>query len=299
MEYYATYAQRHESPIGIGRVSPEEAQHRARTWKFHLRGRQVDRIELVNGSGVCPSSGPLVGAEIARTDIPSRTCSLQFLRDDQGEVIQVIGRDRADNVDWTFHYSTPTAGFFADEDGIPRARGGTGAAHVKLSFTPDGLRNKLWYLDKEGKPQANADGVFAYEVEHDDRGLPVRTRLLGADKQPVRNKEGFAEYTSKYDDRGNLVVQSYFDEVGQPTRIKEGYAGWTLKYDEHGNATEGTFLDAAGRPTHVNAGEAHWTAKYDDRGNRTEQAYFDEAGRPTLGTLGMVAGPRPSTSAAT
>jgi len=287
VEYYAQFAYRHEVPVGIERVTEEQARHRSRTWKFQLEGGRVKSMALVNGSGSCPTTGALMAAALARTDQPARDCSMEFLRNEQGDVIKVIARDRLGHVDWTFLYSTPTAGYYADEEGIPRARSGTGAAFIKVALTPDGLRDRLSYLDKDGKPQANAEGIFTYHAEYDARGLPVRTQWLGADDQPVRNKDGYAEVTVKYDDQGNAIENKYFDESGRPTRIKDGSAGWTEKYDDHGNAIESTFFDEAGRPTTVNAGYVRLTARYDDRGNAVEMACFDDASRPTVITEGF------------
>jgi YD repeat-containing protein len=288
VEYYAQYTSRYEAPFGIGRLNEEEARHRNRTWKLSLRGGRVQKLELVNGSGACPTSGPLIWVPIARTDAPQRSCTTEYKRNEgSDEVIKIIARDRLGNVDWTFNYFTPTTGCFADEDGIPRARGGTGAAFLKLTLTSDGFREKQRYLDKDGKPQADAQGVFAYEFALDPGGLPSRWRCLGADDKPVRNKQGYAGVAWKYDARGNLLDESYFDEQGQPIRRKDGSAGWSAKYDTYGNWFEMTYHDEAGQPTRTSLGYARLTAKYDDRGNEIERAYFDAAGRPTRDANGF------------
>jgi serine/threonine protein kinase len=67
VEYFAQYSYRNDAPMGIGRVSADDLRHRSRTWKFYLRGNRVEKMELVNGSGSCPTSGPLLGAAIARS----------------------------------------------------------------------------------------------------------------------------------------------------------------------------------------------------------------------------------------
>jgi YD repeat-containing protein len=287
VEYFANYSYRSELPVGIGRLTAEEVRHHTRAWRFRFRGKQVESVELVNGSGRCPTLGQLMGAAIERADTPARTCRLEFVPKERGGLERVVARDRAGNVEWTFFYMTPTSGFFADEDGIPRARGGTGAAHLKIALTPQGFRESIWYLDKDGKPQVNGRGAFCEQMEFDERGLPVRVRTLAADGRPVRNRDGYAEATARYDGQGYEVEAAYFDEAGRPTRHKDGYARLTAQYDEHGNAVAVVYLDEAGRPTRVSEGFAEIRMKYDDRGNQVEAAYLDEAGRLTLSSSGV------------
>jgi YD repeat-containing protein len=290
IEYYATYADRWESPVGIRRLTLEEAHHRNFVWKFQVRGGRVERVELVNGSDCYPPLGQLIQVALERIDMPSRTCSMEYMRDESGQVIKVIGRDRSNNVDWTFHYVTATQGFYADEEGIPRAHGGTGAAHVRMASTSapqEGYRERMWFVDEDGKPQADANGVFCYRSEFDSRGLQVRLQTLGADDRPIRCKSGYAEVAQKYDDQGNLIEKRYCDEFGRPTRLKDGTAGFSARYDAYGNWIEMVYLDEAGQPTLNNTGLARASAKYDEHGNLVELISLDGAGRPTVSEGGI------------
>jgi YD repeat-containing protein len=291
VEYYVGEVQQWEAPVGVVRITEEEARHRALSWKFHLRGRRVEKVELINGSGFAPTTGTLMTAAISRSDEPAQVSTLELRRNDRGEVSEVIAKDRFENIQWTFHTSTRTetglTGYFADERGIARARGGTGAAYVEGVFTPGGYRKELRFLDKSGKPQADAQGVFCYQYEYEDRGLATRTLCLGADGKPVRNKLGFAEMTAKYDEHGNGIEMAYLDAAGRPTRSSDGIARWVGRYDAYGNLIETAAFDEAGQPTRSKSGFARWTARYDERGNRIEEAYFDEAGQPTLSSEGI------------
>jgi YD repeat-containing protein len=279
VEYYAAIVKRWGAPEGVGWLSQEEARHRGQVWKLTRRGRRVEKVEAVNGSDR-PTTGHHKAAWIARLDEPRHECTYEYRRNEQGDVIEEIAQDRYGNVVWTFRFSTRTTGYYADERGIPRARGGSGAAFVEFVYTDEGFEQEIRYLDRAGNPQANADGVFAWQQECDPRGLPVALRYLGSAGNPARHKGGYARVTYKYDDRGNKTEVAYFDETGQPLRHKGGLARATYKYDEHGNIVEEAYFDEAGRPTRDEDSCARVTFKRDDRGNAVESVFFDEAGRP-------------------
>jgi len=278
VEYYNQLAWRWGLPEGIGRLSEAEARHRSLTWKLSRRGNRVEKIEAVNGLGF-PTTEHSQGALIARADETRRECSFEYRRNEQGEVIKEIARDRAERVVWVFHFSNRTTGYYADHQGIPRARGGTGAAFVHFVYSPEGFAHEIHYLDKDGKPQANADAVFVSRGEFDPRGLPLNSDYFGPTGKPIRHKDGYARVTWAYDKRANQVEAAYFDEAGRPVRHKDGNARATFKYDAHGNLIEAAYFDEAGQPVRLKDGYARSTWVYDDRGNLVETAYFDEAGQ--------------------
>jgi YD repeat-containing protein len=311
VEYYADFTTRWGAPEGIGRLTEDETRRRNRSWRLLRHGGQVEQVEAVNGTGH-PSAEPSLAAFLARPDEEPRECGYSFERNERGEVIGQSARDATGKVLWVFHYSTRTMGHYADEKGFPRVRARTGEIFVEIIYTNEGLIREIHYLDNEGKPQANAAGVFGVRHEYDDRGRAVVDRFLGADgnpapgnggyacaaavydvrgnrvetsyrdaeERPVRHGDGYARWTARFDDVGNEVERTYRDEEGRPTATRDGYAGWAARYDGHGNQVELTFLDVGGRPARARSGVARVTAAYDERGKRTEVAYLDEDGRP-------------------
>jgi YD repeat-containing protein len=285
VEYYTDIVKRWGSPEGVGRISEQEAHHRFQVWRLTRRGGLVEKAEAVNGHDR-PGLQPPQQTWITREKEPRQECTYLYRRNDRGEVIEEIALDRDENVVWSFHFSTRTTGYYADRRGIPRARGGSGAAFVEFVYTDNGFEREIHCLDRNGMPQANADGVFALQQDFDARGLPVAVRYLGPTGNAARHKGGYASVTHNYDDHGNKIEIAYLDEGGRPRRYRGGYARQMNKYDEHGNPIESACFDEAGRPTRDENGCAGVTLKYDERGNLIEVACFDEAGQPTRNSKG-------------
>jgi serine/threonine protein kinase len=195
VEYYNQLVMRRGTPEGVGRVSDKEMRHRNLTWKFTRRGGRVEKVEAVNGSGH-PTTEHRHGAFIAREDEPRRECVYEYPRDEPEEV----ARDRLGQVVWLFRFSSHTqsdrrTGYYADERGIPRARGGTGAAFVEFVYTEEGFEQEIRYLDKDGKPQANAEGGLRSPAgvrpprPADGRAISGVGRQAGAEQGRLRQRD--------------------------------------------------------------------------------------------------------------
>jgi hypothetical protein len=99
VEYYTAFARRWGVPEGVGRLTEEEARHRSWSWKFTLRGRRVEKMELVNGSGD-PTTWHGELAFLHRPEEKVRECCFEYRRDDLGEVLEEVARpERAGSVD--------------------------------------------------------------------------------------------------------------------------------------------------------------------------------------------------------
>jgi len=281
VEYYLAHTSRWGAPEGVGRVSEEEAHHRSTTWKFTRQKGLVVKMEAVNGSGL-PTTSHDTSALLHRSGEEVRECCFEYPRDDKGQVRDEVALDRQGQVVWTFHYSTPTTGYFTDKRGLPRARSGTGAAFVEYVYTPEGFQGEVHYLDTEGRPQANHEKIFGSRREFDERGLIIAVTALDAQGQPVLKGSGYARYTWKYDERGNQTELAYFGLDDQPALHKDGYAKVARKYDEHGNVAEVATFGLDGQPVVQKGGYAKFTSKYDEHGNLTEQACFGVDGQSVL-----------------
>src|SRR5262249_1814309 len=145
-------------------------------------------------------------AFIHRADEVTREYRYEYRRDTEGNVVAEIARDRAGQVVWTLNFSEGrTTGYYTDNRGLPRARGGTGAAYVAFVYTDDGLPEKMQYLDKEGEAQPNAEGVFAERCEYDERGLRIAATCLDSAGVPTLHKDGYATAITRRDEMGNPI----------------------------------------------------------------------------------------------
>jgi eukaryotic-like serine/threonine-protein kinase len=281
VEYYANFTKEFGAPQGIGRVSEAEAHHRFVTWKFVKRGRQVESFEAVNGRGY-PSVEHGVTAFIHRLNEGKRECKYAYKRNADGALEEEIALDRAGEIVWVFHFSTPTTGYYADKRGIPRARSGSGAAFLEFVFTDTGLARETHFLDKDGNPQASAENIFGFTCQFDERGLEIERRFLDAAHKPALDSEGIAGFRLAYDKMGNRLEAVALAADGQPTFHKEGFAKWVRKYDRYGNVLEETYLGADDKPIVVSAGYAKWCSEYDEQGYRIAESYLGVDDKPVL-----------------
>ncbi|HZT82975.1 MAG TPA: protein kinase, partial [Gemmataceae bacterium] len=285
VEHYANVTRRWGVLEGVGRLSDEQARHRQVSYRFYRRGGRVEQVVVVNGQGQ-PTTwhGPLAFLGGLWDPFSAKQeCRYEYRRDESGRVTEEVAHDRAGDVAWVFHYTTPNTGHFTDKMGFVRARAGSGAASVEFLRSPEGFDEEVRYLDGNGNRRPDRDGVHGKRFELDERGLPVRIRLLGPNDQPVRCKDGYAEVSRRYDGLGNLVEEAWFDLDGKPAVNRAtGAARVTYRYDERGNPVEEAYFGVDGRLTRNKDGFVRGMLAFDDRGNVVEAALFDAEGKPDL-----------------
>jgi serine/threonine protein kinase len=282
VEYYAHFIMRRGAAEGVGRLTPAQAAGRALSWKVTRQGPRVQEVEAVNGYGRRATQQNDFLAHIRRVKEDRRECRFVYRRNEQGDVVEQTALDRDGQVVWTFHFSTPMTGYYADQRGIPRARGGTGAAFVEFTWTDDGLEQEVRFLDKDGRPQANDQGAFAIQRRFDPHGLAVEEAYLDAAGQPTVIRDGYARVVRAYDEQGNQTEEAYCGQAGTPALCREGYARWRAHYDDRGNQVELAYFGPDGAPTLTKELVARVTITHDDRGNEVQRTFFDRKGQPTL-----------------
>ena len=118
----------------------------------------------------------------------------------------------------------------------------------EFSYTPAGKVKAIRYLDIGGKPCPTKHGIAGMQYEYDARGNRIQTTWIGTTGTPVLHEDGYAIGKGKYDADGNLVEVTYFDADGKPCLYKDGFSGWTGTYDERGNATSWSYFGTDGKP---------------------------------------------------
>ena len=88
------------------------------------------------------------------------------------------------------------------------------------------------YLDENGKPTQNANGVYTVEYTYDEQGRIIGNRYLDQNGEPAISSEGYAAFTDELDENGFVI-----------RRICNGTDGTVLKtlcyiYDDNLNLTE-------------------------------------------------------------
>ncbi len=285
IEYYRDFEKRWGIPVGIGRLTAEQAHHRQYTLQFHRRAGRVERVDVVNGHGQLTTRHPVDTYIGSRDDATQakRECSYIYRFDEKGQLTEERALDRSGGIVFKFIYTSEDSAHFTDARGSTFAVPGSEASFVRFELSDRGLAKEIKFYDINGNARRpNRDGIYGKHQEFDAHGWWVRMTFLGPHDQPVLSRDGFAGLTAKYDDAGNLIEQAYLNESGQPVRSKYGYAKLTILYDDWGNRIETAYLDDAGEATRNKDGYAKITARYDDRGHLVEEKYFDGAGQPTL-----------------
>lgn len=283
-------------------------------------------------SGLAPTSGALLGAALRfRSPFPSTeglpVCSWEYQRDERGQLQRERGRDASGRVSWTFKFTAFTdrtaTGYYEDERGYPRSRTGSGATHVELVFTDDGLVKEQRYRSGTGKPRPDAAGIFGKRFEHDANGFVATETLLGPNDQPMLSPNGYSRIDYQWDGQGNLLQTDLFDLRGKPanelgrtasrSRTKYDANGNPIRiealnlkgdvtsiikrtYDTPGNLLAIDFLDANEKPRTPSSEFGPFSRHvrqvfdYDEHDNCIRTAFFDADGKPVASASSPIRG---------
>ncbi|MFL5240516.1 MAG: protein kinase domain-containing protein [Gemmataceae bacterium] len=317
--YFNTYVRRWGVPEGVGPLSEEEVAHRQYAFKFSHRGKRLEKMEIVNGSGALTThflEGPLITIQNQRTGLGSESV-YTYHYDGEGRLADEISAREGGHVLWTFHYTTRDTGHYTDARGLPRPRVPSGATYVAFTRSPEGFDQEARYLDATGQPKPDGAGLYGMRYERDERGLLIRDSHLdeqgrprlatsnrvagsnmvydlrgnliertdrGVDGRPTIDNEGVAKRINKYDSWGNLVEIDHFGIDGKPVLQKQSGRNRILRaFDARGNMTEERGLGIQGEPVLDKLRGVHKiTFKYGERGHETERAFFGIQGQPVL-----------------
>jgi hypothetical protein len=282
IEYYNTVEVRWGGWEGYGPVAKEDVPHRFLTYRLYRRAGRVEKVEMINGRGVLTTRhnrGYNIGG-------PEGMCSLEFKRNQEEQVVEWIARNKSGHVVWTIHMTVTgkekSTGHYTDANGIIRSRSGRGAAYLVRSWSPEGFNTEIRFLDRNGKPQPNDEGIFGKRKVHNRQGLIAEYIFLGPEGEPALHRDGYSRFTQTFDERGNVTVVALFGLDGRPALHRLGFSRMTRAYDAYDNQIEEAYQDTVGRPTLQRDGYAKVKLAYDRHGNRTEWRYLDVHGRPAL-----------------
>nr|VFK13192.1 MAG: YD repeat-containing protein [Candidatus Kentron sp. LPFa]VFK29290.1 MAG: YD repeat-containing protein [Candidatus Kentron sp. LPFa] len=302
--YYRVFTRRFGLPVGIGRLTKEQARCRAVSYKFirQGRGRMPYKVQAVDSADrLTAKHEQATHVELAAPRLPadrknqvlSQECQWEFITDAAGRIVYEKAHDAQNNLVWGLVYSPASPGqpahaHYIGPDGFPRASRNTLAKFVEIDYSPHGDEIGVRYFDRQRRPQLGGnDRVYSRQRAFDQRGLVLEESALDAEGQPMPDKNGVHKRIFAYDSEGNQTEVANFDTAGQPVLSEDGVHKWTARYDERGNLIEQAYFDTAGQPVLDKDGDHKWTARYDERGNLIEVALFDTAGKPMLDKDGV------------
>ncbi|MFL5243941.1 MAG: protein kinase domain-containing protein [Gemmataceae bacterium] len=292
VEYFANMVKRRGVPEGIGPLTAAEVKPRHLSYQFFRRGGVVEEVRTVNGYGRPAVRTGSIAALVRESD-PTEKLEFRYVykRNQEGQLLEEEAQDRHGNVLWVLHFTAPDRAYYADKQGFPLARTGSGATYLGFVWSEAGFPLEINYLDRNGKRHTNDEGVFGVQSEYDSRGLITKYSYIDANNRPAFNKKQLiAGFSAETDEQGNRMEGRYFDAAGRPLLNKEGIASWTAQFDKWGNNTQVSYFGTNALPALSKAGYASIVSKYDENGNPTQADYLDTEGRPVLSKENVASG---------
>jgi hypothetical protein len=237
VQHYAGVANRFGVKEGVGPLSAAEARRRGVSYRVYRRGGLVERVDVVNGLGEL-TAAPDDNLALTRSQGVNgqsstvRECRFEYIRNQQGELVEERAFDRNGGLAWALHYTTPTTAHFVvsrrsggapldwpgpsvnsnptaesrlgpHPEGLPQARTLSGVRYLRFTWTEQGFVKEVRYIDVNGRPLPDDGRVCGVRPEHDARGLVVRATFLDAKGLPALHAvEKFNTLVMERDERG-------------------------------------------------------------------------------------------------
>lgn len=119
---------------------------------------------------------------------------------------------------------------------------GSGFAYSRKNYRDDCSYDLVWYDCNESPIARN--GYYAVRVETDQNGKVKRNLYLDQEGNPISNPQGVEAVSYLYDDKDHMIGVRYEKADGTPANNNEGYAGYTDRFDETGVFTERVYLQS-------------------------------------------------------
>lgn len=276
----------------LEKISEGEASRRATYLRLTRRGRfgPIAKVEVLNARGY-PAVLRLIdneemiplyvqgltGAQPYAERLPEST-AVEFLYDDNNNVLEATSHDRNGQVNWRIIYDRPNASGFPGRAAGARFVNLRGfdaspnvASHMEFERDAKGRDVKITFFDASGQPANNGEGVYGYKLERDDSGRITQLVNLGRDAQPTANRIGLIAINMSW---GKELRAEMRDAKGQPT-LWNGFASTLTEYDSAGNFVRLSCFGLDGKLTQEKA--AQWSVqeiKRNEHGELTQRTYF-------------------------
>lgn len=271
--------------IGVDPITKSQVSRLNSHYEVTYEGnpKRPNRISQKNGSGSL--AGGLIGVA---NDAYENECStalistLQLSYKGDGSIDSETLIDQNSAVVEKVQYPSPTVGQFLDAV-FPCDHGGSGIRLVRFERNANGKEETITFLDKDGTPRPNINGIYGERRTYDESGRVVHVTSLGPKLENWNGHNGYTSARFSYNSEGLKLSEEYFARDGSETVSKDGVAKVLYIYDSLGNAIETRYQSLAGHLTpSVKLGAAIARSKFDERGNIIEQTHFDVDDKPVL-----------------
>lgn len=171
---------------------------------------------------------------------------------------------------------------FMGKDGKPGLNK-DGIAGWNEVYSRDGLTNRMEYVDLQGNPCSDGNGVFGRLIQYDGYKRQERVEQLGAQGELVLGGQGVAAGVHMlYDPAGNEVMREYYGVDRKLFMTKFKYAKFEKTFDARKNCTSEIYYDENGQMImwHTQERYAYSKSTFDVNGNETSRRYYGADNKP-------------------
>lgn len=190
-------------------------------------------------------------------------------------------------IEYGYRHGKLTEVTYLNADGERTVPLDRGYATLLRSYDAEGRSREESYLDTEGEPTRDAQGVLRRRFSYDDDGHLVKTTYLEPGGERMRSWRGEAEVQSWYDDERGLSYEGYKDVDGSPVAVPwievdgerfqvPGGCAFAGVRERLGKVVELVCLDRDDEPVAID-GCLRTTFRYDAVGREVERACRDAA----------------------
>lgn len=301
--YYAHYEEQNNIPVGIHEYTRKELKPLGEYYHFVEKRYRVRRVEHLNYAGekVIPVPYPWGGdktvvAEYEYNDKgEANKCThmdehgkqiVQRLFTSEGTIEFKKTRQKSGNVYQARSSAIGQLHTFSMEDIIMGATGHKNDIVAHAVTRKNGYIELALYMNGDGNPRTNEDGVWGCRYERDAQGRLMRLLFTDAEGKCMNGRKGIGGYTFQYGPDGFPSSVRYIDANGSDAQL---FGVTEARYEwKNGIAVREACYDADGNLV-INAecGYAEGRRKLSDSGAILEDSFYGVDGKPCVNLMGF------------
>lgn len=262
VRYYKDYTEVWGVPEGYGRLSSNEQQHRALSYKFEYSKGKLRHVILVNSHGKIESQSD--------TELKDRYTEAYFYYNNDGQLDYLKAYDQYGKCLYKLDYdeNLKTAVFKQDDE--------YGTEKTLSLNTTDTHQGEGVMTDHSN--------ISRYKLQYDDNGHVIKREYAGYQNVDVTDEDMIHGVVYKYDNEGRISETSYIGLDGNIRGNKNGLSIKTFEYDTDNNWVKTTYLTSERKASHDGTNVAIVINEYDKYGNKIKESYTDLNGKSVIRT---------------
>ncbi|MFP4458041.1 MAG: TIR domain-containing protein [Candidatus Zixiibacteriota bacterium] len=134
------------------------------------------------------------------------------------------------------------------------------------------------YLDINGEPAYNENGISIEELEYVDKDRISRIEYFDKNHNRTCNEDGISAIEWEYSKKGYVLSIKFFDQNDNMKNCKDGYAGIEYQYNEKERVKNKFYLDTDGQRMFINRFMAGKNFFYNGLGQIIRESNIDVKG---------------------